>query len=45
MTPAIIKDEGQVFYSATMPNIDEKYLLSPHTMNECAIGTLSLIHI
>jgi len=24
-----------------MPNIDEKYLLSPHKMNECAIDIFS----
>ncbi|NSW91595.1 MAG: hypothetical protein HPY74_13140 [Firmicutes bacterium] len=35
------KDAGQVLYSATMPNIDEKYLLSPYTMNECAIDIFS----
>lgn len=34
-------DAGQVLYSATMPNIDEKYLLSPYTMNECAIDNFS----
>lgn len=34
-------DAGKVLYSATMPEIDEKYLLSPHTMNECAIKIFS----
>ncbi|MBZ9686814.1 hypothetical protein G9F72_010805 [Clostridium estertheticum] len=32
---------GQILYYATMPNIDEKYLLSPYTMNECAVDNFS----